>query len=538
MTKSVQLISPFSVDEFGLSTQSPPYIQIGINGSDAFTIDSGNFFTFISGSGTIEQIDYPCFLQWFVDYLALNGYGTWTYSYDFETQVLTLDGGVNTATFTFDSTSQLLLGMDSSAIPKSLYTSTRIPYYVWKSTEYDWQLNTWQYENSKVATETETDDGRVFQLSNEDDLTWLSDLPLNVKFVDWEHHWEPQENVYIAHSSSNNPYVFQQHIQHVRSYKPFLVYRNCTTSSIAYSDRMGTYKIRSPQSNFKPVVSNKNLDSFWNIPVNTRQLSLGTNFGTYNPTTANQLFDPTSIPDCLIWLRADMGITLNGATTQVKVWADQSGNGNNFLSTSVSTSPALFVTYSNFNNQNAIFFDGTTDRLTSSISNNFNSAPAATIFVPWRQVGNLGSMQKIFSGPSQSSNIFQLGISSSNGLIMTYKSGSSTETVFSASNKTITANTNYIGQFNYNFYVSNSFASGKVYETDSSNLTIFSGSYSNGLNSAGILVNSSSQYRLGQSANNTEWFNGYIPEFIFYNRELTDSESTQVMDYLLERYGF
>jgi len=39
-------------------------------------------------------------------------------------------------------------------------------------------------------------------------------------------------------------------------------------------------------------------------------------------------FNPTALAGCVLWLRADRGVTLNGST--VSAWADQSGNGNNF----------------------------------------------------------------------------------------------------------------------------------------------------------------------------------------------------------------
>lgn len=45
-----------------------------------------------------------------------------------------------------------------------------------------------------------------------------------------------------------------------------------------------------------------------------------------NYITVTESFTPATIPGLLLWLEADMGITLNGST--VSAWADQSGQGN------------------------------------------------------------------------------------------------------------------------------------------------------------------------------------------------------------------
>jgi hypothetical protein len=50
-------------------------------------------------------------------------------------------------------------------------------------------------------------------------------------------------------------------------------------------------------------------------------------------------FDPTQISGCVLWLRADRGITLNGST--VSAWADQSGNAHDFLQATASKQPGF-----------------------------------------------------------------------------------------------------------------------------------------------------------------------------------------------------
>lgn len=50
-------------------------------------------------------------------------------------------------------------------------------------------------------------------------------------------------------------------------------------------------------------------------------------------------FSPTDIDGAVLWLRADLGVTLDGSGN-VSAWADQSGNGNDVTQTSASSRPS------------------------------------------------------------------------------------------------------------------------------------------------------------------------------------------------------
>jgi hypothetical protein len=63
------------------------------------------------------------------------------------------------------------------------------------------------------------------------------------------------------------------------------------------------------------------------------------------------------------WVRADLGITLNGST--VSTWADQSGNGNDYSQGTAANQPTWGAT-SGPNNTPALTFNGTTNVLTNS----------------------------------------------------------------------------------------------------------------------------------------------------------------------------
>lgn len=521
-------IAPYTIEEFGLLEESPPYLQIGLvqgASADAFTLDTGTFFTFLNGAGEIEQTTYSSFLQTFVDYLAFIGFGTWTYSYDFATCTLTIDGGANIAAFTFDDTSKKILGMESSVIEKSLYTNTTQPWFIWQSTEGDWQNVSYPYESVTVVREKECDDGRVYQLSNEDDLAWLSNKPLNITYLDWEHHWEPKTNIYNDYSSSANSYTYQQHLSHIRSGKPFAVFQGCTGSSTLYSDRKGTYKIRADKSNFNPVVSNKNLDSFWNITVETRQLSLGTNFGTYNPVTAYELFEPRSIDNCILWLDAGVGAEVDAFNNFT--WQDQSSNGYVFYGSDILSPPTITVSssYSGMNNKPTVIF-GTDDLVTSSLAIDFVTASSATVFAAFNhnQPGSLLNTQIFNNGLFLSDDGISMEVTNATSIMQnSYYSGSMSVTQWTGSNP-IPADTTHIISTVFQTYNSSLYFDGSI-KLDGVN---FDGGYSiNPLTDAGTIK--SEIALIG--------FKLRLSELIIFNRELLDSEITQVNNYLAEKYG-
>jgi hypothetical protein len=88
--------------------------------------------------------------------------------------------------------------------------------------------------------------------------------------------------------------------------------------------------------------------------VRWRLTLVGGGSGTWGATfriravpSKQQLFLPTSIPKCLLWLRSDLGVTTNG--TKISAWADQTGNGNN-VSQSMSARQPTYVTSGGPNN--------------------------------------------------------------------------------------------------------------------------------------------------------------------------------------------
>ena len=86
-------------------------------------------------------------------------------------------------------------------------------------------------------------------------------------------------------------------------------------------------------------------------------------------------FQPTKLPDLQLWLRGDLGITLNGA--DVSAWADQSGQGNHFVQATEADQPVYDATNSAFNDQATLQGDAVSEHLESV---GFTIATALDVF--------------------------------------------------------------------------------------------------------------------------------------------------------------
>jgi hypothetical protein len=80
------------------------------------------------------------------------------------------------------------------------------------------------------------------------------------------------------------------------------------------------------------------------------------------------IFAPTQIAGCELWLRADLGITLNGGT--VSAWADQSGTGDsnkNCTQGTAANQPTYNASDAGYNGKPTLSFDGTNDFMVSAV---------------------------------------------------------------------------------------------------------------------------------------------------------------------------
>jgi len=93
---------------------------------------------------------------------------------------------------------------------------------------------------------------------------------------------------------------------------------------------------------------------------------LGIGLGLTSVRQLNTSFSPINISGCVLWLRADLGVTLN--TTTVSAWADQSGNGNNFSQGTANKQPTFTASDAAINSQPVLDFDGSNDVLDGSFA--------------------------------------------------------------------------------------------------------------------------------------------------------------------------
>jgi hypothetical protein len=110
-------------------------------------------------------------------------------------------------------------------------------------------------------------------------------------------------------------------------------------------------------------------------------------------------FTPTSLSGCVLWLRADLGVTLNGST--VSAWADQSSAGNHASQGTAANQPTYSAT-SGPGSTSGITFDGTADYLAANgVASTFSGTdkawtvilsaklPSGSTRVPWASASSV-----------------------------------------------------------------------------------------------------------------------------------------------------
>jgi hypothetical protein len=121
-------------------------------------------------------------------------------------------------------------------------------------------------------------------------------------------------------------------------------------------------------------------------------MRIGPSIGIPGDAAAAGGFSPAQLSGLVLWLRADLGITLNGGN--VSAWADQSGLGNHITQGTASLQP-LFVA-SGPNGKPAIRPDGADDFLKGT----FTLSQPYTVFMPfkWLTLTASGAQDVAFDG--------------------------------------------------------------------------------------------------------------------------------------------
>lgn len=97
-----------------------------------------------------------------------------------------------------------------------------------------------------------------------------------------------------------------------------------------------------------------------------------------SPRASRAAFTPTALSGCVLWLRADLGITLNGS--DVSAWADQSGQAHHVAQGTGSVQPLYNATDADFGGAPSVEF-GSSDQLDSALWGASQAQPWTVYFV-------------------------------------------------------------------------------------------------------------------------------------------------------------
>jgi hypothetical protein len=114
------------------------------------------------------------------------------------------------------------------------------------------------------------------------------------------------------------------------------------------------------------------------------------------PFGGRATFLPTDIAGAVLWLRADFGITEAGSG--VSVWADQSGNGNDFAQGTDANRPAHLAAGWSTGRDTVDFVAGNTEHLEAAAYS--GTSATYTVFAALDQRSNATTLQTLLSSSS------------------------------------------------------------------------------------------------------------------------------------------
>jgi hypothetical protein len=215
-------------------------------------------------------------------------------------------------------------------------------------------------------------------------------------------------------------------------------------------------------------------------------------------------FLPTQVSGCVLWLRADQGITLNGGTAQA--WADLSGNGGDVSNVTAANQPTLITSDPAYNGQATLsFINAAPDAMSSPTF--VVTQPNTYVFVGEADIVGGANSQFIDSaaGPNR-----QIVGSDASGNLILYAGNTL--------NSTTPTNSKCIVMVGFNGANTKAYVNGSITAAISGNV---------GANSSNISVG-------GRTGG---YLQGKVAEVICYNRVLATNEAIMVNRYLGARYG-
>lgn len=225
----------------------------------------------------------------------------------------------------------------------------------------------------------------------------------------------------------------------------------------------------------------------------------------------NRPFVPLDIASLKLWLRADLGVTLNGAA--VSAWADQSGLANNCSQTSAIRQPT-FVASGLGEQPHLSFNDAIAHRLEGTFSPIMSTGQPYTLFFvgKWNNTTSNSAIFDTSDNGSTNRGVQLFGETTPQHVFRVNPGGTNAEytrvtTAHVWTGTHITANR-------------------QIYEDKvqkaSTTSSVSSGAYNT--------------YRIGALHQDIYHHNGNISEVILYQATLSDAERGRVEDYMLRRY--
>jgi hypothetical protein len=227
-------------------------------------------------------------------------------------------------------------------------------------------------------------------------------------------------------------------------------------------------------------------------------------------------FVPTQLSGCTLWLRGDLGVTLNGAT--VSAWGDQSGNASHFTQGTAAAQPTYEAAGGPLSTPD-LLFDG---------SNDFLAGPLAFALV----TANAWTAFAVFRATSIATNAADSAAYNNTGLLADVAGDWGL----------LLRSTPYVQAYGWDG------------NSDVASVTIATGTWTmvDARHDTGSLVARTHDQAEVSAAHGdtltpgvtnlgrgytTNFYNGRVAEVIVYSRALTSSERTQVRSYLGGRYG-
>ena len=256
------------------------------------------------------------------------------------------------------------------------------------------------------------------------------------------------------------------------------------------------------------------------LSYNNRVLIYGTKM-IEGAITSAPAFDPSTISNLQIWVKADAGITLNSGN--VSNWANQSSSGSSYdFSQSTAASQPLYVS-NGINGLPTLRFNGSTHTMYQSVSRGYTSGQL-TFFVVMK-IASTGILSVL------GSQLFERDVNGDGALmygLYGQNSGYALVGFDYSGEQIIVANNLTIGQ-TYIMSNKNTNGPGSVFYRNGTSIGSVYGSDAHVFQNIG-----STRF---PSNTMSGFFNGDISEILIYNKALSTTEMNNVNSYLNIKYS-